>query len=47
MNALAVTDHSVVQAFPDAHREVADDPDFKTALEMNITEWKTWGMKIM
>ena len=29
MNALAVTDHSVVQAFPDAHREVADDPDFK------------------
>ena len=29
MNALAVRDHSVVQAFPDAHREVADDPDFK------------------
>ena len=44
MNALAVTDHSVIQAFPDAHQEVADDPDFKTALEMNITEWKMYSV---
>ena len=29
MNALAITDTSVVQAFPVAHQEIADGPNFK------------------